>query len=274
MNRSLTKGKRSNGKGRRRKQSSAFSRFIRDLERQHGCSPDYSSGKNFQLLVAWGVNGVRPQVMPRPRGPSMGATLTVKQAVNNFAVSTGVGLAASATQPAYVAVSGATPVPFQIGHTLSDLGQVSTYASLFDQYKIERVHLRFTPRDNSINVTTQGTGANAAVPEMAVVVDRDDSSTLSGLAAALEYDNVQVIPYGIMGLDVIYSPSITKSAFASGLFSGYTVEDGRDTWLDIANTTVPYYGIKGVITALNTSATYLYSWQIQCWYEISFKNIR
>lgn len=205
-----------------------------------------------------------PPTMPRPSGPSLGAQLTIKQLVNSFTVATGVS-AGVITQNSATAVLG------DIAFTLSDLAQVSTLTSLFDQYRIEEVQLRIRPHSNAISTFTLS-AATEAVPYMLWVIDRDDSSVLGTLTQLQEYDQVRQVE-GYESLDIILRPSIAPAVFAAGAFSGYGIEES-EMWIDCSNTAVPHYGCKFGINALDVSTTASWKWEVCAWYKVSFKNVR
>ncbi len=108
---------------------------------------------------------------------------------------------------------------------------------------------------------------------MYIVVDRDDNNVAASINSLAEYDNMIAIS-GSQCADIVLKPSITPAIFSSGAFSAYAVEDAEKLWLDIANTSVPHYGVKLGITSLNVSVTYEWQWLVEAWYEVSFKNIR
>jgi len=220
---------------------------------------------NFQMMVQYAAASQPPQIVPRPLGPARGAQLTVRQFLNDFVIATGV-TSGNITQTGATAEFGA------IAFSLQDLPQVASFTALFDQYKIEKVHLRIRPYNEAIAVLANA-AANLAVPSIYVVVDRDDNNVAGTLNALTEYDNMVKID-GSGCLDVILEPSITPAVFASGAFSGYAVSNDQDTWLDVANTAIPYYGVKFGVTALDAAATYTWQWFVEAWYVVSFKNVR
>lgn len=207
-----------------------------------------------------------PPRMPRPpRGPSPGALLTTRQFASNFTVSTNVS-------SGVITQAGSTAVLGAIAFTLADLPQVSTFSSMFDQYRFEKVKLRFFTR-NSYVTTRASNSPNQALPLVFVAIDRDDSSAPSLLSDLQQYDNCVCAP-ATTSVDVDLVPSITPSVFASGAFSGYEVKRSDQVWIDIANTSVPNYGVKFGITALQVSSTDTWAWDVQAWYTVSFRNTR
>jgi hypothetical protein len=166
--------------------------------------------------------------------------------------------------------SGATEVVGAIEFKLDDLTQVSTLSALFDQYRIDRVHLRIRPKNTAFFLASVAS-PNQASPDIYVVADYDDSTAPASTSDLKQYQNV-VIMNGVDSCDVVIEPSITPAVFSGGAFSGYGVEGSR--WLDIANTAIPHYGVKFAVTALQASATYSYQWDVEAWYQVSFRNIR
>jgi hypothetical protein len=218
--------------------------------------------ENAKLTVWWGKPPAR---LRRPRGPSPGADFTTVQLVTTF--SNEVGL----TSGSIVAVP-TTNTLGTISVELGDFVQASAFATIFDQYRIEKLHFRLTP-DTNVRDDSQAASPNQSVPFLAVVVDHDDASAPASFAALQEYDNVETAT-GWEGLSVELTPSVTPAIFASGAFNAYEVVPSDRMWLDIANTTCPHYGIKFGVTALQATSTNNWLWSVQCWVQVSFKNVR
>jgi hypothetical protein len=189
--------------------------------------------------------------------------------VNSFAISTGI-TAGTANGPPYVTGALNAPALWSIAPSLQDLGQVATMTALFDQYRIDKYEIKFVPQSTAINVMNTAS-PNDSVPSLYVVMDFDDSNALASLAAALEYDSVQVVQYG-EGLMVTINPSMALSTWASGAFSGYNIV--KSGWLDCANTAIPHYGIKGAFAGLQALSTSNCYWDVFCKVFVSFRNTR
>lgn len=191
------------------------------------------------------------------------------QLVNGFSVSTGISAGSAATGPYLQATAGAA-LPFAVAFTLADVLQATSFAGLFDQYRFDRVEMKIVPTSTAIN-TLSLTSPNATVPMLYTVLDFDDSTVPANLGAVIQYDNLQVVPYG-EGLFITLKPSWTPAIYQVGAFSGYGVEAAG--WIDCNSSTVPHYGVKGCITELPASSTENVIWNVLCKYYISFQNVR
>jgi len=208
-----------------------------------------------------------------PKGPREGAQFTTRQIASTFGVESGISNVGGGTTGAgQIVQGGATAAPFALAFQLSDLSQSSTFASMFDQYRMEKVKVHFKARSNAVAVFNTAS-PNGAVPTAYIVVDRDDASPLASIQNAMEYDNVQAFN-GEEDCTVELVPSVTPAVFASGAFSAYTTVPSDGVWLDIANTSVPCYGVKGVIGGLTVSTTSSWVWDVIAEYVISFRKTR
>jgi len=166
----------------------------------------------------------------------------------------------------------ALPVLFSIGFRLDDLNQSATLAALFDQYRIERIKVHFRSRNNAISVFNTAS-PNNAVPAGYLVVDRDDATAPVSIAALTEYDNAVAFG-GAEDASVELSPSLTPAVFAAGAFSGYAITDASSVWLDMANTAIPTFGVKGGIGSLAAATTSAWTWDVSAEYVVSFRKTR
>jgi len=148
-------------------------------------------------------------------------------------------MSVSGTGVSYTAASGTilgatTTGFFSLYFMLGDFSQAaSEFGPLVDQYRIPKVRVHIYPGTNtSTSTTTQN-------PPVYTVVDYDDSTVLSTINGAFEYQNVEIhSPYKPFTLTL--KP---RQAVASG--SGFlNIPTG---WVDMANQTVAHYGIKGVL---------------------------
>lgn len=226
---------------------------------------DSDKRHDVQKLIVW--SEISPRLKPRPNGPRPGACFTTRQFVAGGNLTNQVGLTSGAIQ-----ISGATAVLGAMAFTLQDCPQVSTFSSMFDQYRFEKVVLRVTPRNPAFS-TFSLSSPNNLMPRISFVVDRDDASAPASTAALQEYDNcISITPY--QGIDITLIPSLTPAIFGGGVFSGYSVEEAGRRWIDIANPTVPHYGVKYGIPGLQVSTSNSWTWDVELYYYVSFKNTR
>lgn len=235
------------------------------LKSHYGASWDESGrtdGKYRAMLLTYGPSQLVPRRIPTPHGPLKDAALSTVQMVS--------GYNANGISSGLIYQSGATEVVGAIEFKLDDLSQVATFSSLFDQYRIDRVHLRIRPKNTAFFLASVAS-PNQASPDILLVADFDDSTAPASSSELKQYQNV-VIMNGGDSLDAIIEPSLTPAIYSGGAFSGYGVENSR--WLDIANTSIPHYGVKFAVTALQATATYSYQWDVEAWYQVSFRNVR
>lgn len=253
------KGKKS-GKRRSRKQASSSNRFVQKEK----------SVRDVQRFKIW--RDIPPPIPRMPRGPTQGAVMSTRQMViGQFTQQTGVSTASG--QGNYVIQNGSTAVLGQISFCLADLSQVTTFSSMFDRYRIDKVKIRFASRNpaaSPFNVASP----NNTVPQMYVAVDRDDSTAPASTAALTEYDNSLVVP-GTCSFDLDLIPSVVSTiANASSTATSSVIRRSDEEWLDIAATTIPHFGVKFGITALAVSTSSNWYYDIEAWYYVSFKNVR
>jgi len=176
------------------------------------------------------------------------------------------------TQMTYIAqATDATLVFGSMAFSLQDLDQVTSFTALFDQYRIDRVVVQIKTRNPSANFNAAST-ANATPPSTYWVIDRDDSTQPTTLAQLRQYDNVQEAAVSD-NVEIDLQPSVTPALYASGAFSGYGVSR-TGIWLDVANVSIPHYGVKFGITEISATATNTYYWDCVFYYYLSFRNVR
>lgn len=257
----MEKRKRNNkGKRRAKKTSSKSSRFAQ-MEK---------SVRDVQRFKIW--RDIPPAIPRMPRGPTQGALMSTRQMViGQFAQQTSVTTASG--QGNYILQNGSTAVLGQISFCLADLSQVTTFSSMFDRYRIDKVKLRFASRNpaaSPFNVASP----NNTVPQVYIAVDRDDSTAPASTAVLTEYDNSLVVP-GTCSFDLDLIPSVVSTiANASSTATSSVIRRSDEEWLDIAATTIPHFGVKFGITALAVSTSSNWYFDIEAWYYVSFKNVR
>jgi len=176
------------------------------------------------------------------------------------------------TQSTYIAQASAATLEFgSAAFSLQDLDQVTSFTAVFDQYRIDRVVVQVKTRNNLLTFNNVS-GANATPPQTFWVVDRDDSSVLTTLAQARQYDNVQEAT-AMDNVEIDLQPSVTPAVYASGAFSGYAIVR-TGMWLDCNNVSIPHYGVKWAISELTAAATDAYYWDVFFYYYVSFRNVR
>lgn len=214
---------------------------------------------------------------PKPRGPVGDADYSTCQMINSLGIENGFIQGNSISLPACQATP-TNNVSLVYAASLQDLPQVGSFQALFDQYRIDKIEMKFVPQSTEVNLMASAS-PNDTNPTLLAVLDFDDTSVLSNPAAAEEYDNCQAVQFG-EGLFVRIWPTV---ATAVGTVSGGSVSNtgagvARAGWLDLpapgTGVVTPHFGFKGVITALQTSSTSMAVWTVMIKMFLSFRNTR
>lgn len=129
---------------------------------------------------------------------------------------------------------------------LAQCANVSEITSLFDNYRIKKVVLRFDYSVNQAPSTVASPSGNqaTAVPIMHICPDFDDNAVPAARTSVLENGYARTVR-----LDKTFTMSLTPraqstvtSGSASGLVAGGLMPLGQ--WLDAASTQVPHFGVK------------------------------
>jgi hypothetical protein len=122
---------------------------------------------------------------------------------------------------------------------LFNLGNLNSYQTLFDQYRIKAAVITANP---SITQVTAGTNPTITyLPRLYSVLDYDDSAPPSGINGLQQYDSCIVSPAGT-SISRIIKPHVAIAAYGGSAFTSYA--NVEDQWIDIASNTVPHYGVK------------------------------
>jgi hypothetical protein len=132
-----------------------------------------------------------------------------------------------------VTTSNTVPTFYSRAFTFNDVQQVTSFTSLFDQYKIDLLEIWFQPEVN----LTSGAVSN---PFWYSVVDYDDATTPTGLNQLQQYTNVIETTFRD-GHYMRFQPHVAVAAY-SGAFTSFLNQ--KSTWIDSASPSVQHYGIK------------------------------
>jgi len=204
--------------------------------------------------------------VPRPIIPE-NRIYSIRQEVATF--NTQSGISGSGSYPYFAAQDATQQFPV-IGFEFQDLDQEASLANLFDQYKFDLVEIIIKPSNSGVDLHAAAS-PNQINPQVIAVLDFDDSTPLTSIAAARQYDNA-VVFMGAEGVHIRIVPAVTPAVYSGGAFTGYGVTGPM--WLDCNSNTVPHYGVKFAVQGLSTASTEFYQWNIQTWYHMSFRNVR
>jgi len=135
------------------------------------------------------------------------------------------------------------------------LSNASVTSGFWDQYRLDAVRIRVAPTQNAIQVVTNST---TTFTEIAVVIDYDDSTALTSLAAATAYSNCIILNPG-ESCERTFKPRMAVSAY-SGAFGGFA--NVADMWVDAASNTVQHYGLKCFVPGVTAAQTQLQAWNV------------
>lgn len=158
--------------------------------------------------------------------------------------------------------------------TLGDILNPAQY-TMFDQYRLNWIEFKVVPIYTSV-VTTDAdvTGAVAltdAMPNYVFYVDRDDATT------ALTYDNLRVRKGAVtrkanQSLTRKFRPNCLSNIYNGILANAHKIVT-EPTWIDMAQQSVPHYGVKFVLESGGTVANQ-FQFKFEVRYCFSFANRR
>lgn len=138
----------------------------------------------------------------------------------------------------------------------SDLDNITSFAGVFDQYRIDMIEVLLVPSKTEVTSASSGAGSYVSC------VDVDDAATPATYGQLLGYSNAQ----SSSGTAQHYHRWVPQYAVAaySGAFTSYSASRG---WIDCGSPNVQHYGLKIASTATNevTAIT------VHTRYHISFR---
>lgn len=158
---------------------------------------------------------------------------------------------------------------------LDDTINYSTWSSIFDQYRINKVVVKFVPVQTSVvtrpfDDTTNPGESVSEVPRFAVCLDRDDSVTPTDMGQLLKRQGV-IVRNATQPVTMSWVPNRLIQIY-NGVTTGYKVDSDTRAFLDCAQPGIPHYGVKCVLEA--TSPANAYQYRMETSYYVSFKHKR
>lgn len=138
--------------------------------------------------------------------------------------------------------STATPVTGAFTFQLSSVNDYTSYQAVFDQYAIVAAVVRIIP-DSSSAITNTG--------PLLTAIDYDDATAPTSLLALREYATLVSTGGREAQTRVVY-PRMAVAAY-SGAFTSYA---NQRSWVDIASSSVQYFGLKYGIDTTTTAISY------------------
>jgi len=159
---------------------------------------------------------------------------------------------------AIITTSTTVPTNYATYFAFSALTESSSWATLFDQYRINYIELWIEPGASLAATNESGFSYS--------VIDYDDANALSVPNDYLEYTNCLTTP-------IMYShyrkfcPHVAIATY-NGAFTGYTNE--RSGWIDMNTLNVQHFGLKFGCTATGV----VLSFQMQYRLHVEVRNVR
>lgn len=155
-------------------------------------------------------------------------------------------------------------------YKLSDLPGASEFTTLFDQYRIKFVECHFIPDNNVAFLTATGDTMPRAL--LLTVPDYDDD-TAPTLSSMFEREGTQFVPVRQQHVRR-FVPRCQTAAWQTGGATGVAVMP-RNQWLDVGSPSIPHYGIKYYLEALNAStAPGTISYRCMSYVTVELKGVR
>lgn len=136
----------------------------------------------------------------------------------------------------YITSAAGSDVLGAYSFTLSQLPNYTEFTNLYDQYRINKILIKFVPNVNSADVA-----AAATIAQFNTVLDFNDATPLGSLNACFEYGNWRM-SRGTQIHTRIFRPSTLDATSTSGAITA-TNPTWRQ-WISTANSDVPHFGLK------------------------------
>jgi hypothetical protein len=151
-----------------------------------------------------------------------------------------------------------------LGGTIFALSQIPNYAnltSLYDDYQIEKVELKFYLRLSQ--------SVAEALPRLSVIPDFDDAVAPPSTGALFNHPRVKqhVFTEAHPEFTICLEPRVSIPAY-QGAVTGYTVAPTK-VWVDCANAGVQHYGVKYAVETFSNTSQYI---DVYAKYFLSMRN--
>lgn len=158
--------------------------------------------------------------------------------------------------------------------TISQLPNYAEFTPLFDQYRIRTVILKVRlvspPEANNTPILQQ------YYPDIACTVDHDDNNTVTDMETLWQYGKCK---RGILKPNLWFTykchPTAALQLYRTATTTAYAPAKST-MWMDLAQTDMPYYGIKVGVDATSIGSAQSFNMQIEvhCVMVCEFKNAR
>lgn len=145
--------------------------------------------------------------------------------------------------------------------TISQLNNYTEFTPLFDQYRIRTVIMKFRliapPEANNTPVNQQ------YYPDIACTVDHDDNNTVTSMETLWQYGKCK---RGILRPNSWFTyrchPTAAIQLYRTTTTTAYAPAKST-MWMDLAQTDMPYYGVKVGIDASSIGSNQTFNLQIE-----------
>jgi hypothetical protein len=152
-----------------------------------------------------------------------------------------------------------------IAFALSDLPSSSDFTSLFDQYRIAQVTLKFVPASAQFGPATTATD----YPSILTVIDLDDDGVPASADTLRQYGTCMTTQNAIY-FERVLTPRFAVAAY-SGAFTSYS-QSLPGQWVDCASPNVVHYGVKWATTPITVASGSYVLFNIEATYVIQCRS--
>jgi len=144
------------------------------------------------------------------------------------------------------------------------------YTTLYDQYRINSVVVKFIPTMTEMVARQYDDGTSGdlseKIPSLFVVLDRDDENFLTSEDQARGF-RLHKRTTATKPQQWKFKPNTLQPIYRTGVTSAYSVTYGK--WLDCSYADVPHFGLKCLIEPAEPRNAYNY--RVETIYYVSFK---
>jgi hypothetical protein len=171
--------------------------------------------------------------------------------------------AISAANLGTISTSATVPSFGTFQFALSEIANSGSYAGSYDSYRLVQVTVRFVPCIKTFV-------AGGSYPPLLTAIDYDDATAWTSLSQPYSYDTLTETPVGGY-VERTLMPRTATAIYSGSAFTAFS-QTTPGSWVDLANPSAPYYGIKW---GINTTALALIgAWYVDADFVFQFKDAR
>lgn len=159
---------------------------------------------------------------------------------------------------------------------LNDLPSYTDFESLYDQFRINWVKIRFENRFNVANLEGNGSAVQVGLPRIALCADYDDVNPPAGFNELRERRKTRYHTFTPErnSFSMTLKPRVLKQAYQTALLTSY-IPETKPTWVDMTYYNTPHFGVKFALQIpFNGSLPYAVPFDIFATMSITCKNPR